>query len=99
MRPIEDYLEEADAIAQEVMDIWANNLQEGNAQSLGEDFKVLFDKAFEYRQTMLIVESHRELQILAPTEAVNEQIARRAFVEVYKSYWDMQKQKSAASSE
>lgn len=88
MRPIEDYLEEADALAREVVKTWADNLRVGNAHSLGDDFKVLFDKAFEYRAARIIVEAHRELHILTPTEAVNEQTARQVFAEVYKIYWE-----------
>jgi hypothetical protein len=91
MRRIEDYLEEADALAQEVVDRWADNLREGNAHSLGDDFKVLFDKAFEYREARIVVDSHRELNILTPTEAVNEQTSRQVFAELYKIYWENSK--------
>jgi hypothetical protein len=95
MRPIEDYVEEADVLAQEVVDTWADNLRVGNAHSLDDDFKVLFDKAFEYRAARIIVESRRELHILTPTEAVREEIAQQVFAEVYKIYWEKHEASSA----
>ena len=91
MRRIEDYLEEGDALAQEVVDRWADNMREGNAHRLGDDFKVLFDKAFEYREARIVVDSHRELNILTPTEAVNEQTSRQVVAELYKIYWKNRK--------
>jgi len=91
MRRIEDYLEEGDALAQEVVDRWADNMREGNAHRLGDDFKVLFVKAFEYREARIVVDSHRELNILTPTEAVNEQTSRQVVAELYKIYWKNRK--------
>ena len=87
-RNIEEYLEDIDALAQEVVDTWAENLRAGNAELLGDDFKILFDKAFEYREAKIVVENHRELKILTPAEAVCEQTARLIFAEIYKSYWE-----------
>ncbi len=97
MRPIEDYLEEADTLAKEVVDTWADNLRTGNAHDLGDEFKVLFDKAFEYREARMVVDSHRELNIVTPTETMNEQKTRQIFAEVYKIYWE--KNKAASQRE
>jgi hypothetical protein len=88
MRPIEDYLEETDALTREVVDTWGENVRLGNAHSLDDDFKALFDKAFAYRAARIIVESHRELHILTVTEVVNEHIAKYLFAEIYKTYWE-----------
>jgi hypothetical protein len=90
MRPIEDYWEGVDILAREVVDTWADNLRVGTAHSLNDDFKVLFDRAFKYREATLIAESHRKLSILTAAEAVNEQTARERFVEIYKSYQEKQ---------
>ena len=87
MRPIEDYADEVDVLAQEVVDTWAENLRVGSAHGLDDDFKILFDKAFKYRQARIIAESRRNLHILTPTEAVKQQIALQVFAEVYKIYW------------
>ena len=95
MRPIENYVEEADVLAQEVVDTWADNLRVGNAHSLDDDFKVLFDKAFEYRAARIIVESRRELHIVTPTEAAKEEVAQQVFAEVYKIYWEKHEALSA----
>jgi hypothetical protein len=50
MPPIGYCTEHADELAQEVVNAWAANMQAGNADSLTDDFKALFDKACRYRE-------------------------------------------------
>ena len=61
---LEDYIQHADESAQEVVRAWVVNAKAGNSEYLTPEFKGVFDKAFEYRQSRKIADNHREFNIL-----------------------------------
>jgi hypothetical protein len=49
MPPLEQYLEQADKLAQDVVNAWGVNVQAGNGALLTPQFKALVDRACLYR--------------------------------------------------
>lgn len=88
MRPIEDYLEYADELAQEVVNAWGLNTQAGNAATLTDDFKAVFDKACWYREAKRVADNRREFKMSSAADAATEQAMRQTFAEAYKIFWE-----------
>ena len=53
MLSFEDYLTNAEALAQDVVDIWAKITQAGDGDSLTPEFMDVFDKACRYQEAKL----------------------------------------------
>ena len=85
MPPLEEYLEHADELAQNVVDAWALNTEAGNSSFLTEQSKELFDKAYRYRLAKRLVDNHREHNMLSDADVAEEKAARQAFAEGYKA--------------
>jgi hypothetical protein len=86
MRPIEDYLQQAEALAQDVVNAWGISVQAGNGELLSDEFKDVLDKACRFRTIKRLAENHREFGILAEMVAAEETTTRRAFAETYRSW-------------
>jgi hypothetical protein len=99
MPPLEDYLRNADRLAQVVVNTWGQNTQVGNAhplppQSITPQFKELFDKACLYRIARKLADNRRKFNVLSEQEATEEMAIRLAFAEAYKAFYE----KRAAAS-
>lgn len=88
MPSIEEYLERADDLAQEVVNAWGVNMQAGNAALLTDEFKSVFDKACRYRDAKEVADNHREFSMLSERDAAEEMTTRQAFAEAYKILWE-----------
>jgi hypothetical protein len=85
-RPIEKYMEQADELAQEVVNAWAMNVQAGHAKDLSDDFKALFELTCRYRTTRETADNRRQFNLLSAGEAANEESCRKEFVLAYKQF-------------
>jgi hypothetical protein len=92
MPPLEEYLKNADSLAQEVVNAWGINVQMGNAMSA--EFKALLEKACLYRSVRRLADNHRKFDVISEQEAVEEMAQRHAFAEAYKAFYE----KHAAAS-
>jgi len=88
MPAIEEYLERANELTQEVVNVWGVNMQAGNAALLTDEFKAVLDKACRYRMAKEVADNHREFNILSQRDAADETGTRQAFAEAYKILWD-----------
>jgi hypothetical protein len=84
MQPEQD----ADVLAQEVVNAWGVNVQAGNTELLSADFKGLFEKTCSYRDAKQLADNRREFNILTDEQAVKEQVTRREFLEAYRSFYE-----------
>jgi hypothetical protein len=87
---LEEYIQHADELAQEVVHAWVVNAKAGNSEYLTPEFKGVFDKAFEYRQSKKIADNHREFTILTEEEVTAERSSREIFAAAYKRWMDRQ---------
>jgi hypothetical protein len=88
MTPVEKYVEDADNLARDVVNAWGVNMQAGNGDMLSREFKVLLDKACQYRTMKNIADNHRQFNVLSERTAAEEQEARLGFAETYKTFWE-----------
>jgi hypothetical protein len=86
MPPLENYLEQADKLAQDVVDGWEVNVAAGNAALLTTQFKALVDKACLYRNARKLADNHREHNVLSEREAAEEKATRQVFAEACKAF-------------
>jgi hypothetical protein len=88
MRPIEEYFDKADALAQDVVNAWGVNVQAGNSGFLAADFNDLLDKACRFRTMKRLADNHREFGMLTETDAAEVVATRQAFAEAYRRFWE-----------
>ena len=81
MPPIEEYLEKADKLAQDVMIAGGVNMQAGNAPRVTNQFKALFNQACLYQNARRVANNHRQSYTLSEQEASEEQMTRQACAE------------------
>jgi hypothetical protein len=86
MTPLEKYVEDADKLAQDVVNAWGVNMQAGNGGLLTPDFKVLLGRACQYRTMKNIADNDRQFNVLSERTAAEEQEARLGFAETYKTF-------------
>lgn len=86
MRPIEEYLENAPALAQDVVNDWGVNVKAGNGSLLSGEFLALNEYACRYLDARAIADNHRTFNLLTEEDAARETATRRAFGEAYKTY-------------
>ena len=87
-RSLEDYIEHADELAQEIVNVWGINLSAGNAATLTTDFKALFEIACQYRTARETADNHREFNFLSEQESTQEKEMRESFAIAYQHYWE-----------
>ncbi len=87
---LEEYVQHADELAQEVVHAWVVNVNAGNSEYLTPEFKGVFDKAFEYRQSKKIADNHRQFNILTEEDSTAERTSREIFVAAYKRWTERQ---------
>ena len=90
MPTLEEYLRNADSLAQEVVNAWGINVEAGNASLLTDQFKVLLDKACLYRNAKNLADNHRKFNILSQQEEVEVKTARQTFAEAYRAFYEKQ---------
>lgn len=78
----EKCLERVDGCVQEVVDAWALNFP----ANYTPEFKVVFDRACEYRTARQTAENHREFNVLTEQEAACERTTREAFCKEYVAF-------------
>jgi len=83
MPKFEDHLNNADALAQEVVNAWGQNVQAGNRDSLTPEFLDVFDKACRYQERKWSADSYRAHNALSDEGARAENEARRTFIQAY----------------
>ena len=81
-RTVEDYIEQADDLAEEIVNAWGINLNAGNSATLTTDFKALFELACQYRKARETADNHRESE----QDAKIEKLTRESFAIAYKYY-------------
>ena len=84
MSSLEAYLERADELAQDVINVWKVSAP----NFLGPEFRILLHKAFLYETAKEVAERHRAFDILRKRDEVEERAARMAFARAYKIYSD-----------
>jgi len=87
---LEEYIQQADELAQEVVHAWVVNAKAGNSEYLTPEFKGVLDKAFEFRQSKKIADNHREFSILTDEDATAERTSREIFAAAYKRWMESQ---------
>lgn len=85
-RTLDNYMEHADELAQEVVNAWGGNVAAGNAKLLTEDFKNLFEITCRYRTARETADNLRQFNMLSEREATAEKETREAFARAYKDY-------------
>jgi hypothetical protein len=86
MLSLEECLEQADKLAQEVMDASGVNVQTGNAALSTVQFKVLLDSACRYRDARRFADNHRQFNVLGEQAEAQERATRQAFAKAYKAF-------------
>jgi hypothetical protein len=86
MPPVEEYLKDADKLAQKVVNAWGINVQAGIVPT--PEFKALLDKACLYRTARRLADNHRKFDVMSKQREVEELSARHAFAEAYKAFYE-----------
>lgn len=86
MLSLEECLEQADKLAQEVVNAWGANVQAGNAAPSSPRFKVLLDSACRYRDARKLADNHRQFNVLGDQAEAQEKATRQAFAKAYKAF-------------
>jgi len=86
-RPIDEYLKHADALAQDVVNVWGSNWEGGKGYFTPE-FKVLLDRTFPYWEAKRTAENHREFGTVSRKVAAAEHDTRLTFAQAYKTFWE-----------
>ena len=77
-------LEQADTLAQDLVDAADERLRVGEPNTAR--FGDLLEKAFRYRDARIHVNNRRQVSLTEQDAAAEEQAARQAFAEAYKSW-------------
>jgi hypothetical protein len=73
--------EDADKLAQEVVNVWGSFASVGHAPDLNADFKVLFDKVEAYRFAKRTADNRREHNMMTTDVEEHERVTRTEFLE------------------
>jgi hypothetical protein len=86
---LEEYLKDADRLAQKVVNAWGINVQAGIVRT--PEFKALLDKACLHRTARRLADNHRKFDVMSEQGEVEELSARHAFAEAYKAFYEKHK--------
>jgi hypothetical protein len=78
--------EDADKLAQDVLNAWGANVAAGNAELLSTEFKALFDKTDAYRFARKIADNRREHNILTADVEEQERITHNEFLAAHRAF-------------
>jgi hypothetical protein len=85
---LEVYLEHADELALNVVDMWAKTLDAEDKAFFAQEVKNIMHKCSEYRIAKSVADSRRHSNMLSPAEAQAEQEARMALAMACKALDD-----------
>jgi hypothetical protein len=81
--------EDADKLAQDVVNAWGINVTAGNAELLSTEFKALFEKVEAYRFARKIADNRREHNILTADVEEQERTTRKEFLAAHRAFHAM----------
>jgi hypothetical protein len=87
MPSLEEYVEQAPHLAQEVVNTWAKLVMAGSTD-FTEEFKDVLDKACRFRSAKSTADNRRDFNMLTEQEAAEERETLRAFSEAYKVFYE-----------
>lgn len=98
MASIEDYLEQADELAQDILYAWQFNVSAGDPHRTPGEFEDVLDKARRYIEAKRVAEDRRRFNFLTVPDSIAEADAHRAFAEACKAFYEniQSKARSAA---
>ena len=83
LQEVQEYVDKADALAQECVNIWGRN---GGNKGLSPEFLDLLEKAFRYREAADTANNRRQFSCLSEREENKEKRTRLIFAEAYKKF-------------
>lgn len=95
MYTLEEYLKNADDLAANVINGWAASINAGNKKFITDEYKVLFDRACDYRTAKNQVENQRQFKSLLGDSEFNtliepavthEKQTRETFAKTYQEF-------------
>jgi hypothetical protein len=98
MPPIEEYLENAPKLAQDIVNEWGMNMRAGNGSLLSKEFLALNEYACRYITAKDLADNHRKFSGVTEEDAAHEAATRRTFAEAYKTYWESVSAQAAATT-
>ena len=78
--------EDVDALAQDVMNAWAQVTTAGHAETFTKDFSALFERANAYRRAKRMADNRREHNMLTVGDSEAERVTREQFLEAHRSF-------------
>jgi hypothetical protein len=78
--------EDAEAIAQDVVNVCGRFTSSGNGSFLSKDFMALFDKADAYRKAKSYADNHREHQMLTAKDEEEERVTCEQFLDLHREF-------------
>lgn len=78
--------EDADKLAQDVVNVWGQFASVGHAADLSTDFNALFDKVEAYRSARRVADNRRQFNMLTAEEAEEERVTRKEFIVAHRAF-------------
>ncbi len=88
MPPLDEYLKDADRLAQQVVNAWGIDAHAGLVPT--PQFKALLGKACLYRTARRLADNHRKFDVMSEAEEAEELAVRHSFAEAYKAFYEKQ---------
>jgi hypothetical protein len=85
--PLQEYIDRADELAQEVVNAWAANIMAGNSAHMTSEFRAVFEKACAYRSVRQVTDQ------MGHSEALETKEARKEFAEAFRAWEQKQSRK------
>lgn len=85
MRTLEECIEQADKLAQDVINVWGEGFKGGNFTS---EFKALLEPTFRYRDAKKLADNQRPYGMMSEAELAHEDVTRKVFAAAYKKFVD-----------
>lgn len=79
--------EDADKLAQDVVNVWGQVVSVGHAADLSAGFNALFEKVEAYRSARRIADNRREHNILTADIEEHERVTRKEFLEARRAFY------------
>lgn len=85
---IEEYVAQADPLAQNVVNAWGTTVQAGHGSDLSAEFMELFETTCRYREAKRVADNRRKFGMLTDEEATEEESSLKVFAATYKRFWE-----------